>query len=259
MKKLIAIILLVSVAVCVPILMMNKHKAEKTADIMEILDSGFSYNENGDITYAVVFKNNGDKIISKARFEAEAFDENGEPIEALSEDAIYMQTEEVGPGETAACVYMFKSALKEEYGMTEPFKNMPADMSFKAASYTEFSKESVRNPDLEIVDYELIEDDFYREDDAVCFKVRVANRGEEDFIYDYHNGETNNYMAGNVVYRDGSGKVIGGATLGVSSLNHQDEGDLVFKAGEETEIECASSSGYWPSESQELYLTALYY
>ena len=251
MKKIIAVTLLIGVVFAGAFLAMNKNKTEKIAEKVEIIESGFSSDKNGDFSYAVVFRNNSDQLIRRAYFEAEAYDENGEKMD-MPDDCIYLLTTNVGPGETSSCDMMVKDG--KMFGDSEPakpIKGVPADVAFKYSSLTEFKEASSEGAKLRIVDYELLEENFDRNE--ISFRVRIANDGNEDFEYDFHNGETNNYLACHVVYKDKDGNVIGGTSIAGFHMDPWREDYVVIKAGEEMDLRF-QGLGCWPSESQDLYL-----
>ena len=98
----------------------------------------------------------------------------------------------------------------------------------------------------------------YDGDDDIFFIATVANDGEEDFFYDPTADECTIYACGHVVYKDETGKVIGGADLFMGGLNAQDP-RVEIKAGGEAEVLFEGIHCYWPSESQELYVEAVDY
>ncbi|MBR0374753.1 MAG: hypothetical protein IJH91_09540 [Mogibacterium sp.] len=243
---------------------------EKKPDI-EILDSGVSANENGDYTYAVVFRNNTEKAIKIAYFDVTAYDGDGKKLKAQDDWYTMVRVENVRPGATAACTVMRKQEWVEDYGGIMPFSEVPADVQFKRSISTSFRKADSKDISLRVVDFELVDGEHipwvgtgeengpvYDGDDDIFFIATVANDGEEDFFYDPTADECTIYACGHVVYKDETGKVIGGADLFMGGLNAQDP-RVEIKAGGEAEVLFEGIHCYWPSESQELYVEAVDY
>lgn len=237
----------------------------KSAEDIEIIGSGLSSNEAGDYTYAVVFENHSDKVIKMAIFDVDAYDENGKKLKPLDQWYEIVRTDNVRPGERAACTVMMKQKEQDENGDgTMAFNGVPADFQFELSSDTSFKEPDANDVDLKLVDYERVGDDVfphlfdYYDGDFIAFKVRIANNGEEDFIYDPRSEEMDTFLCCHVVYKDEDGKVIGGAGT-LHFTNAPDEGDapLLIKAGEETECYFTGPYCYWPSAGQELYLEAI--
>ena len=237
----------------------------RSAEDIEIIDSGFSSNEDGDYTYAIVFENHSDKVIKMAIFDVEAYDESGKKLKPLDQWYTAVRTDNVRPGERAACTVMMKQKEQDETSDgTMAFDGVPADIRFELSSDTSFKAPDGNDPDLKLVGYERLGDDAFSnafdhyDGDFIAFKVRIANNGEEDFIYDPHSEETDTFLCCHVVYKDADGKVIGGAG-DLYYSNAPDEGDasLLIKAGEEAECYFTGPYCYWPSAGQELYLEAV--
>ncbi len=233
----------------------------KAAEEIEIIDSGFSSNEEGDYTYAIVFENHSDKVIKMAIFDVDAYDENGEKLKPLDQWYSVVQTDNVRPGERAACTMMMKHKEQEKNGDgTMAFSGIPADVQFKLSSETSFKESEAEDVNLKIIDYEVVRDlynpNFY-DGDNIVFRVRIANEGEEDFYYDLQGEEMDTFLCCHVVYKDGDDKVIGGAgNLSLAGAPGEKHTVLSIKAGEEAECYFEGPYCFWPSESQDLYLEA---
>lgn len=238
----------------------------QSAEDIEIIDSGLNSNEAGDYTYAIVFENHSDKAIKMAIFDVKAYDESGKKLKPLDQWYNVVRTDNVRPGERAACTMMMKQKEQDETSDgTMAFNSVPADIQFELSSDTSFEAPDANDLDLKLVDYELVGDDAfsnlfdYYDGDFIAFKVRIANNGEEDFFYDPRSEEMDTTLCCHVVYKDADGKVIGGAGELYFS-NATDEGDvpLLIKTGEEAECYFIGPYCYWPSASQELYLEAVH-
>ena len=203
-----------------------------TQDKGEVLESAYFVDKDtGEYTAVVIIQNNGPSTLRNNWYSANAYDENGDRIEAQSNEygnyALMGECNWLGSGEKTAIIHSSSSnlsAFNEGRSITDYYVSTPEKLEWSADG--DFRKEdaTLEPHGLSVTDCSLTD---IMEEDNGRYSVTIHNDSNTDYVFDsesymYKTDKIRFRFDAAVVYRDSDGNIQDGIMLNSDPLQLAD-------------------------------------